>query len=56
MSFSLLLFPNILYGFPKLTVEKKGDKKPKKQKTNPEIQDAVLENVEEDPFFDLSAC
>lgn len=54
MSFSLLLFPNILYGFPKRTLEKKGDEKPKKQKTNPEIQDAVLENVEEDPFFDLS--
>lgn len=54
MSFSLLLFPNILYGFPKRTVEKKGDKKPKKQKTNHEIQDAVLENVEGDPFFDLS--
>jgi AraC-like DNA-binding protein len=54
MSFSLLLFPNILYGFPKRTEEKKGDKKPKKQKSIPEIQDTILENLEEDPFFDLS--
>lgn len=54
MSFSLLLFPNILYGFPKRIVTKKEGKKTKKQKQIPELQDEVLENVDEDPFFDLS--
>lgn len=54
MSFSLLLFPNILYGFPKRIVTKKEIKKTKKQKQIPELQDEVLENVDEDPFFDLS--
>lgn len=54
MSFSLLLFPNILYGFPKRIVTKKEIKKTKKQKQIPELQDEVLENIDEDPFFDLS--
>lgn len=54
MSFSLLLFPNILYGFPKRIVTKKEIKKIKKQKQIPELQDEVLENIDEDPFFDLS--
>jgi AraC-like DNA-binding protein len=54
MSFSLLLFPNILYGFPKRIAAKKENKKNKKQKLISEKQDAVLYNLEEDPFFDLS--
>ena len=54
MSFSLLLFPNILYGFPKRIGTKKEIKKIKKQKQIPELQDEVLDNIDEDPFFDLS--
>ena len=53
MSFSLLLFPNILYGFPKRIAVKK--EAVKKKKTTLEIPDEVLEPIEEDPFFDLSA-
>ena len=50
MSFSLLLFPNILYGIPKRTinssVKSKKDKNPKSK---------LIENsIEEDPFYDLS--
>ena len=54
MSFSLLLFPNILYGFPKRIGTKKEIKKIKKQKQIPELQDEVLDNIDEDPFLDLS--
>jgi AraC-like DNA-binding protein len=52
MSFSLLLFPNILYGFPKRVVVKK--QSVKKQKPILEIQAEVLEQIEDDPFFELS--
>jgi len=52
MSFSLLLFPNILYGFPKRIAVKK--EAVKKKKTTHEIPDEVLEPIEEDPFFELS--
>ena len=52
MSFSLLLFPNILYGFPKRIAVKK--EAVKKKKTTLEIPDEVLEPIEEDPFFELS--
>ncbi len=52
MSFSLLLFPNILYGFPKRVEVKKQNVK--KQKPTLEIQAEVLEQIEDDPFFELS--
>ena len=52
MSFSLLLFPNILYGFPKRVEVKK--QSVKKQKPTLEIQAEVLEQIEDDPFFELS--
>ena len=54
MSFSLLLFPDILYGFPKRIAAKKENKKNKKQKLISEKQNAFLHNLEEDPFFELS--
>ncbi len=55
MSFSLLLFPNILYGIPKrIAVIKKGAKKTKKQKKTAAIEVEETINLEEDPFFDLS--
>ena len=54
MSFSLLLFPNILYGFPKRIAAKKENKKNKKQKLISEKQNAFLHNLEDDPFFELS--
>ena len=52
MSFSLLLFPNILYGLPKRLVLKK--ESVKKQKATLEIQAEVLEQIEDDPFLELS--
>jgi AraC-like DNA-binding protein len=53
MSFSLLLFPTILYGIPKrVAVAKEGIKKINKPTPIPPIEEPV--NVEEDPFFDLS--
>jgi AraC-like DNA-binding protein/uncharacterized membrane protein YciS (DUF1049 family) len=55
MSFSLLLFPNILYGIPKRVAVVETTKKVKKQKTVSAI--ATVEEVvtlEDDPFFDLS--
>ncbi|HBS53577.1 MAG TPA: hypothetical protein DD806_06230 [Flavobacterium sp.] len=52
MSFSLLWFPNILYGFPKRVEVKK--QSVKKQKPTLEIQAEVLEQIEDDPFFELS--
>jgi AraC-like DNA-binding protein len=52
MSFSLLLFPNILYGLPKRLVLKK--ESVKKQKPTLEIQAEVLEQIEDDPFLELS--
>lgn len=52
MSFSLLLFPNILYGIPRRTPI--GEiKRSKTQKQTPIINESNLP-VEEDPFFDLS--
>mgnify|MGYP000632581334 FL=1 len=52
MSFSLLLFPNILYGFPKRVVVKK--ETIKKHKPISELQPKTIEAIEEDPFFELS--
>jgi AraC-like DNA-binding protein len=52
MSFSLLLFPNILYGFPKRVAEKK--ESVKKQKPISELQPKPVEAIEDDPFFELS--
>jgi AraC-like DNA-binding protein len=52
MSFSLLLFPNILYGFPKRLAVKK--ESVKKQKPTSAIQAEVVEQIEDDPFFELS--
>lgn len=52
MSFSLLLFPNILYGFPKRVVLKK--ETAKKHKPISELQPKTIEAIEEDPFFELS--
>lgn len=51
MSFSLLLFPNILYGIPKRTLSKTERKKIRKQKKAPLINENT---IDEDPFFDLS--
>ncbi len=52
MSFSLLLFPNILYGIPRRTPTEST----KKSKTPKQVQliqeEATI--IEEDPFFDLS--
>jgi AraC-like DNA-binding protein len=56
MSFSLLLFPNILYGIPKrIAVAKEGAKKTKKKKQTPTTEVEEVISLEEDPFFDLSA-
>jgi AraC-like DNA-binding protein len=52
MSFSLLLFPNILYGFPKRVVVKK--ETVKKQKPFSESHTKTVEAQEDDPFFELS--
>ncbi len=53
MSFSLLLFPNILYGIPKrVAVAKEGAKKIKKPTPTVLIEETI--HLEEDPFFDLS--
>lgn len=52
MSFSLLLFPNILYGFPKRLVVIK--ESVKKQKRTSAIQAEIVEQIEDDPFFELS--
>jgi len=55
MSFSLLLFPNILYGIPKrIALAKEGPKKTKKQKQTPVIEVEEAISLEEDPFFELS--
>jgi AraC-like DNA-binding protein len=55
MSFSLLLFPNILYGIPK-RMPAKGEeiKKTKKQKQVTTTSAENVGNLEEDPFLDLS--
>ena len=54
MSFSLLLFPNILYGIPKrIALAKEGPKKTKKQKQTPVIEVEEAISLEEDPFFEL---
>lgn len=52
MSFSLLLFPNILYGIPRRTPTEST----KKSKTPKQVQSIQEEAtiIEEDPFFDLS--
>jgi AraC-like DNA-binding protein len=52
LSFSLLLFPSILYGIPKRNTSDKKNKKQKKQKSIPQVVDAVA--LEVDPFFDLA--
>jgi AraC-like DNA-binding protein len=52
MSFSLLLFPNILYGIPRRTPTE-STKKSKTQKQVQSIQEEAT-IIEEDPFFDLS--
>ena len=52
MCFSLLLFPNILYGIPK-RIHLQEAKKPKNQKQIASIDEGVTS--EQDPFFDLSA-
>jgi AraC-like DNA-binding protein len=51
ISFSLLLFPNILYGIPKRVgvVEKK-----KKEKPILTVEEEESVSLEEDPFFDLA--
>ncbi len=53
MSFSLLLFPNILYGFPK-RIATGNLQKTRDEKQLPTIDAKKTVNVEEDPFFDLS--
>jgi AraC-like DNA-binding protein len=53
MSFSLLLFPNILYGFPK-RITTGNLQKTRGEKQLPTIEAKKTVNVEEDPFFDLS--
>jgi AraC-like DNA-binding protein len=53
MSFSLLLFPNILYGFPK-RIATGNLQKTRGEKQLPTIDAKKTVNVEEDPFFDLS--
>jgi AraC-like DNA-binding protein len=53
MSFSLLLFPNILYGIPKRIVVKEKNKKVKLKKQIDSIQDERAP-LEEDPFYELS--
>lgn len=53
ISFSLLLFPNILYGIPKRIVEKGKNKKVKVKKQANTIQEETV-LLEEDPFFELS--
>jgi len=53
MSFSLLLFPNILYGFPK-RITTGNLQKIRGEKQLPTIEAKKTVNVEEDPFFDLS--
>ncbi len=53
MSFSLLLFPNILYGIPKRVYSEKEFKKIKSPKQiQPNI--VVKSSIEEDPFYELS--
>jgi AraC-like DNA-binding protein len=53
MSFSLLLFPNILYGIPKRIVVKEKNKKVKLKKQVDTIQEEYT-TLEEDPFYELS--
>lgn len=53
MSFSLLLFPNILYGIPKRIEVKEKNKKVKVKKQANTIQEETV-LLEEDPFFELS--
>lgn len=53
MSFSLLLFPNILYGIPKRIVEKEKNKNVKLKKQVDTLQDERTP-LEEDPFYELS--
>lgn len=53
MVFSLLLFPNILYGIPRAAKEHKIDFQKKKQKTSI-IQEKDKLIQEKDPFFELS--
>ncbi len=53
MSFSLLLFPNILYGIPKRIVVKEKNKKVKLKKQVSTLLDERAQ-LEEDPFSELS--
>jgi AraC-like DNA-binding protein len=53
MSFSLLLFPNILYGIPRRIEKKEKKKKVKLKKQVDTIQEETTP-FEEDPFFELS--
>lgn len=53
MSFSLLLFPTILYGIPKRIERKEKNKKVKLKKQVHTIQEEIVP-LEEDPFFELS--
>jgi len=52
MSFSLLLFPNILYGIPKRIIVKEKNKKVELKKQVP-IQEETV-SLEDDPFYELS--
>jgi AraC-like DNA-binding protein len=52
MSFSLLLFPNILYGIPKRIEVKEKNKKVELKKQVP-IQEETV-SLEDDPFYELS--
>nr|WP_315189646.1 AraC family transcriptional regulator [uncultured Flavobacterium sp.] len=51
ITFSLLLFPNVLYGIPRRT-STEITKKSKNQKQTPLIDESIL--IEKDPFSDLS--
>lgn len=53
MSFSLLLFPNILYGIPKRIPSERETKKVKPQK---QMEATIVTDspIEEDPFYELS--
>lgn len=53
MSFSLLLFPNVLYGIPKRIPAEGGAKKQNPEKEIETVSE--YNSIEEDPFFDLSA-
>ncbi len=53
ISFSLLLFPNILYGIPKRVFSERETKKVKSPKQN-QTNTVIKSSIEEDPFYQLS--